>query len=43
MIFGVYRIYGEDYLKIINQTKVNLNIHHPTDLRAEGFGLHRIS
>ena len=39
MIFWVYRIYGEDYLKIINQTKVNLNIHHPTDLRAEAYNM----
>ncbi|WP_016730039.1 CgeB family protein [Saccharolobus islandicus] len=28
-------VYGEEYIKTINQTKVNLNIHHPTDLRAE--------
>ncbi|MEM0374379.1 MAG: glycosyltransferase [Sulfolobaceae archaeon] len=28
-------VYGEDYIKIINQTKINLNIHHPSDLRAE--------
>ncbi|MCH4816758.1 MAG: glycosyltransferase [Saccharolobus sp.] len=28
-------VYGEDYIKIINQTKINLNIHHPSDLKAE--------
>jgi len=28
-------VYGEDYVKVINETKVNLNIHHPVDVVAE--------
>ncbi|WP_229768150.1 CgeB family protein [Sulfodiicoccus acidiphilus] len=28
-------VYGEDYVSVINSTKVNLNIHHPVDLTAD--------
>ena len=28
-------VYGEDYVRVINQTKVNLNVHHPVDLKAD--------
>ncbi|MGC8593928.1 MAG: CgeB family protein [Nitrososphaeria archaeon] len=27
-------VYGEDYIKTINQSKININIHHPADLLA---------
>jgi spore maturation protein CgeB len=27
-------VYGDEYVKVINQTKINLNIHHNADIRA---------
>ncbi|MGC8861031.1 MAG: CgeB family protein [Thermoplasmata archaeon] len=43
-IFGPYwrkrknvfpAVYGEEYVKVINQTKINLNIHHNADIKAD--------
>jgi len=28
-------VYGEDYVKVINQSVINLNIHHPKDIEAD--------
>jgi spore maturation protein CgeB len=28
-------VQGEDYIRVINRTKVNINIHHPVDLAAD--------
>lgn len=28
-------VHGEEYVRVINESKVNLNIHHPVDLEAE--------
>jgi spore maturation protein CgeB len=28
-------VYGEDYVEVINQSLVNLNIHHPKDIEAD--------
>ncbi len=43
-IFGPYwrnrknvfpAVYGDEYIKVINQTKINLNIHHNQDIKAD--------
>ncbi len=28
-------VYGEDYIRTINQSKINVNVHHPADIKAE--------
>ena len=28
-------VYGEDYVKVVNRSMINLNIHHPKDIEAD--------
>ena len=28
-------VFGEEYVRVLNRTKVNLNVHHPVDLAAD--------
>lgn len=32
-------VYGEEYIKTINMSKINLNIHHPVDIEADAVNM----